>query len=458
MNFPVRMKSTTTHSERKIHMSYNDCIRISLGLKDHNINFEKKFCEEKKIKGLNSVVYFVTLTYRPTHCRCCGIVNEGFAVVKNGFLTSHIKWLNASHQPTYIRLKKQRFLCRECQATFVATSPEIEADCFIANRVKQSIAIELGDAVSLKDLGRRHGVSPTTISRILAQLGTDYQTNFNSLPSHLCFDEFKSVKNVEGKMSFIYCDAVHHKIIDILPDRRKEVLINHFSRYSVAARKSVKTIVVDMNAAYFSLVADLFPNAEVIIDRFHLIQLLSRSLNQTRIQVMKKYFTSNNEDMKNYRKLKRYWRLMLKSSTELDYQQYLYQRLFKKPIPETDIIDYLISLDPTLKATYEVYQELLYYSKQNDFIHFKAAINSLKPEVSSTMTTSLKTLKKHLPRIRNTFKYPYSNGPLEGIINKIKVIKRVAYGYRSFWNFKHRIFVSFKLNKKCSSTCLDEAA
>ncbi|MEG0569736.1 MAG: transposase, partial [Erysipelotrichales bacterium] len=42
----------------------------------------------------------------------------------------------------------------------------------------------------------------------------------------------------------------------------------------------------------------------------------------------------------------------------------------------------------------------------------------------------------------------YSNGPIEGINNKIKVIKRVSYGYRSFLNFKLRIMICFNLIKK----------
>ncbi|MGO3711111.1 transposase, partial [Vagococcus salmoninarum] len=74
------------------------------------------------------------------------------------------------------------------------------------------------------------------------------------------------------------------------------------------------------------------------------------------------------------------------------------------------------------------------------------------------MSTSLKTLKKHLSRIKNTFQYSYSNGPLEGSINKIKVIKRIAYGYRNFSNFKHRILISFKVTQKSNFTISDEAA
>src|SRR5690625_1261147 len=61
------------------------------------------------------------------------------------------------------------------------------------------------------------------------------------------------------------------------------------------------------------------------------------------------------------------------------------------------------------------------------------------------MKTSVNTLKKHLPFIENSLLYPYNNGRIEGINNKIKVLNRVAYGYRNFSNFKNRIMLHFKL-------------
>jgi transposase len=63
------------------------------------------------------------------------------------------------------------------------------------------------------------------------------------------------------------------------------------------------------------------------------------------------------------------------------------------------------------------------------------------------MQTALKTLCKHLPRIKPTFMYRYSNSALEGSINKIKVIKRIAYGYQNFQNFSCPILISFKAKK-----------
>lgn len=172
---------------------------------------------------------------------------------------------------------------------------------------------------------------------------------------------------------------------------------------------------------------------------------------------MKTFYSSNSEKMKVYRKLKNYWRLFLKSSTELNYQDFHYQRLFKQPMmTETKVVDYLMTLDPTLTATYNVYQDLLFHSQRNEFDAFKQAVESMPKGGSALITTSLKTLKKHLPRIEQTFNYSFSNGPLEGTINKIKVIKRIAYGYRSFWNFKHRILVNFNLAQKAPLPSLTE--
>lgn len=77
-------------------------------------------------------------------------------------------------------------------------------------------------------------------------------------------------------------------------------------------------------------------------------------------------------------------------------------------------------------------------------------------KVNDYMQTTLKTLNKNLEYIENTFYYKIrSNGCLEGKNNRIKVIKRVSYGYRNFFNFRSKIFISFILkptSKKRNST------
>lgn len=73
-----------------------------------------------------------------------------------------------------------------------------------------------------------------------------------------------------------------------------------------------------MNTGYISMIQALFPNASVIIDRFHLVQLINRAMNKTRIAVMNQLSRSP-IDQKKSRRMKRYWRLFLKKETILSY-------------------------------------------------------------------------------------------------------------------------------------------
>ena len=82
--------------------------------------------------------------------------------------------------------KKTKISLSSCHSSFLAESSEIEKHCFIAKRVKQSILVELSDAISFKDLSKRHFVSPTTINRVLVSGGRDLSNRFLQLPQNLC--------------------------------------------------------------------------------------------------------------------------------------------------------------------------------------------------------------------------------------------------------------------------------
>ena len=80
-----------------------------------------------------------------------------------------------------------------------------------------------------------------------------------------------------------------------------------------------------------------------------------------------------------------------------------------------------------------------------DFELFKFHLNYFKDKVSDRMRTSIDTCYYYLDFIKNSFIYDYSNGPIEGINNFIKVLKRIAFGYKNFANFRTRIFITKNL-------------
>lgn len=156
------------------------------------------------------------------------------------------------------------------------------------------------------------------------------------------------------------------------------------------------------------------------------------------IQTMNKYHKT---DSIKYKRLKRFWKLFLKNSYNLDSSNYRYNRSFRRPMTEKEIMDDLLSYNDQLSAAYEICQLLLYHFRQKDTDSFFDTINTMDIILPEWFRKKLTFLNKYKQGIQNAFETKYNNGALEGTNNKIKVIKRVAYGYRNFFNFRARIYI-----------------
>lgn len=273
-----------------------------------------------------------------------------------------------SHFDTYLNLKKQRFYCKACQETFTARTTVIEPGCHLSIAIKRLTLLYLSDISSIKTISKRVGISISTTLRVLNTLENQHQTDWMHLPEVLCFDEVRLTSNVLGGLSFIYLDEKSGKILDILPDRRQTTLKSHFLHYPREVRDKVKYIVIDMNASYETVIKTVFPNAAIILDRFHIVQLFQRSLSSTRVNVSKQL---------SYKKdalvLKRYWKKFNKYSDKLDYKNYKHFSLFKGLFTEQDLMDRLLAYSPELSDAYDIYQaiiRIIKYKKTEEFLPF----------------------------------------------------------------------------------------
>ncbi|SEK28705.1 transposase [Carnobacterium iners] len=255
-------------------------------------------------------------------------------------------------------------MCKFRKATFTAKTPLVKDHCFIANTVKGLILFKTTDAQSIKNIARNSSVSAPTVQRLINQEAKKIQSYDRTLPENLSFDKFKYAK---GQLAFEYIDAKAGNILDVLPSRDGRTVKNHFiSHYSLREREKFQTITVDMNASYTSFIPILFPKAKIIINRFHIIQLINRSINKTRVNVRNRLNTSNGEDQKKYRRLKRYWKKMLKKESNLSYTTYSYYSMFRQRL-EAAIVSEMLSYEAILSTTYAIYQSVIQAVEDNDF-------------------------------------------------------------------------------------------
>lgn len=376
------------------------------------------------------------------HCACHS------AMVKNGTRLSRITLPHLSGTPAFLLLNKQRFFCKQCRHSFTAKTDIVDRHCYISTRTRQWIADQCQHRISEQYMAEMSHVSTTTIRRVIDDTARSIRTRpTDTLPHHLCFDEFKSVKSVDAAMSFVCCDAETHQIVDIIEDRKQSSVIDYFLKFEPAVRRQVKTVTIDMYVPYINVIQHCFPKANIIIDKFHLVQALQRELNGTRVKFMNRIRTTNKPL---YNKLKRYWKLLLMPPEKLSRTDYKKMKLFKKWQCTHSIVQYLLDQDETLHAVYECVHALQRILKHGDIQQLNQYIETLqKQPLSDGMKRVLRTFKKFSPYIEHTLEYPtLTNGPIEGLNNSIKVLKRVAFGYRNFAHFRDRILLMTRLYQK----------
>lgn len=155
-----------------------------------------------------------------------------------------------------------------------------------------------------------------------------------------------------------------------------------------------------------------FSNAEIVTDRFHIVQHINHRFNQLRVQFMNRFRLSHTEDQKKYRRLKRYWKLLLKDSTTLEPLKQVYHRIFKRPISQTEIVDELLSYNDELREAYHFSQLLRYYFAKRDPEGFQETLKTIAPTLPQSFKKEIHDLSslpiKHCECFQNfSFKRRY---------------------------------------------------
>ena len=314
-----------------ISLSLSNFIKTILNIQDNNISFpEEDYCQI--IQKDNLLIKVFKGFLKSNYCACphCNSKN----IVKNGSRNRKIKYIPIQNYNIQLELNVQRYICKECKKTFSPPTNIVGNNSSISNNLKYTIALELQKNISLTSIAKRYNISISSVQRIMDNCYSDFKVNKEHLPEAICIDEFKSVKNIDDAMSFVFADYQTKSIVDIVEDRKLNSLTEYFSRFSLEARNNVKYICMDMYTPYISLVNSIFPNTKIVLDKFHIVNLVNRAFNQTRISIM-----NSIQDDSLKRKFKLFWKSLLKYYPDLCQVNY-YCQSFKRKLSSKDKVDY----------------------------------------------------------------------------------------------------------------------
>ena len=106
------------------------------------------------------------LSYIPSHCRKCGIKNEG-QTIKNGSHKTKVQLLPYRATKTELRLVRTHFYCKECPSTFNTQTNLVDENCYLSKELKVKNTLELAKNTTSKETADRCFVSDLTILRVL---------------------------------------------------------------------------------------------------------------------------------------------------------------------------------------------------------------------------------------------------------------------------------------------------
>ena len=352
--------------------SINNTTKL-IGIKDLNIKIALV------LKHRSHIEIKAELDYPAPACPHC----QGKMIKYDFQRPATIPILDVQGMATVLKLRKRRFQCKVCRRVSVAKTSLVKKNCQISQPVWAKITQLLIEKQTNTDIARRLHVSVSTVQRQLNAF--TFKDNFETLPEVLSWDEFARNK---GKLAFIAQDFKTKKIIALLENNRQTTIKKHFYKYSRQAREAVKIVTVDMSGAYIPIIGKLFPKAEIVLDRFHIAQHLSRAMMTTRIAIMKAFDKTSLP----YRAMKNHWRILQKDSRKLSDKAF-YSRTFRQTLTPREIVQKTLAFSPELRYYYELYQLLLFHFQENRISEFFGLIHDNLDSVNASFSRVFRTFQ-----------------------------------------------------------------
>ena len=387
-----------------------------LNLQDVNIIDIKHF--------KSHILIYTQLSVKSHVCPCC----KQKTTYIHDYRERKIKDVSAFGKHVTLIHNHRRYVCKHCGKRFAEDNSFAPKYYRVTLRLINEIFKKAESERSFTSIAEEVNLSVSTVIRFFDMLAYDTP---KELPRALSIDEFKGNTGKE-KYQVIITNPDDGTVLDILPDRKQSHLISYIKQWEREDRNKVKFFVSDMWKPYAELSETYFKQAIQLVDKYHYVRQVIWAFERVRKKIQKKYGKEN--------------RLLFKHSKRV-----LTMRRNKLKPEQLEKVEYLLYFNDDLRSAYylkELFYEILDCedkTKGKELLSkwILIAQNSRLKDYQDCATT----LQNWSKSIFNTFDYPYTNGFTEGCNNKIKVLKRNAYGYRNFNRFRKRILHMFNYKK-----------
>ena len=442
-----------------------------LDLEDSDI-----FISDSKIEGTRKTL---TLETRPAavYCPCCGFRMHSRGIKRR---TINHPILQDGYE-LFLILKQRRWRCinPECRYETNESFRFVNRNRRSTNATDMMIVQSFRDlSVSATSIAKRFHVSDTHVLDVF-----DRYVKLNRLPLSdiISVDEVYIDMDDYCKYALVIQDFYTGDPIDILRSRRTNVTEPYFVSIPLEERKAVKYLLSDMYNPYIEYVNKYFPNAVSVVDSFHVIQWITRSIDSY-IRQLERSFRQRDRILWEQKSaefgyavsqplsdelylLRKYRWLILANQSTIHYHSDLrMDSHFHRLMNTYDYEDSLFRIDSRLRDLRDLKEMYIQFNSRNAGKPVSAAteldelITYYKQYGDSIFSDFASLLSRFREQIINSFimvekigsgglyTSRLSNGPIESLNRKVKDLKRLGRGFRSFEHFRNRFLYATRNN------------
>ena len=391
----------------------DDCIAVALGLPQLKVVAQVELTDR----------FEVTVIYRQGQFTCprCGQVTN----------KEHERKLQRKQdrklrdKTVFLTLMKRRFRCPWCNKVFTEPDEVFGLRRRSSQRLRQYLGQE-GLHQTVKRVAMKEKVGEGLVRRCVAEeIGQRLAVlEPNETPALMGLDEFSVRK---GRLFHTaICNLTDRTVMAVVEGQGKQKVEAYLDK--LKQPDAVKAVAMDMHDPFRQAVQMSLPQAKVVVDKFHLIRHVNDALDKVRGRLQGGRW----KEVKN-QALYRSRYTLLKSAENLNDRERLN-------------LEELFSMYPELKDAWRLKEGFRNWYRKATRAEAEISLGVFEEIIIDSTFPEFKhllpTLKKWRQEILNYFDYRITNGFVEGKNNRIKTIKRMAYGYRNLDNFRLRILAT----------------
>jgi transposase len=377
----------------------------------------------------------VESTLEGTKCRQCGRELTELHGMDEAITLRHLPILG---RRVYIRLRPKRYRCPWCEggptttqqlSWYAAKSPHTKA--YEKYLLLQLVHATIEDVSIKEDVGYK--AVEASVNRWISRevkwaevrrvkiLGLD---EIALKKGHRDFVVIVTARSVTGEV----------KVLAVLPDRQKQTVRQFLEAMPKRVKRAIRTVCTDMYEGFINAVKEVLGKAQLVIDRYHVAKLYREGADRLRQQELRRL--KQELPQEDYAKIKGAIWPFRKNAADLEEE-------------ERDLLKRVFAYSPDLQQAYEYREQLTALFEEE--LSKEQAMQKLKNWQAQVRASGLRcydrflqTLDKWLEEITNYFLARHTSGFVEGLNNKLKVLKRRCYGIFNLPHLFQRIFLDLQ--------------